>query len=61
MILGIVILVVGMVFIGVTLVKKSGRQAGAPVAPGYPERTAQWNGAAPVQQQQHWPQRPYGR
>ncbi len=60
MILGIIILVVGMVFVGVTLVKASGKRNATPAT--YPGQTAQWNGAgpgAPVQQPER-PQRPYG-
>ncbi len=68
MILGIIILIVGMVFIGVTLVKRSGKQPDTPALPMYPEALpmypehgAQWNGAAQHTQQTQWPQRPYGR
>lgn len=63
MILGIIILIVGMVFVGVTLVKASGKRNAQPGVPLYPEQNGQWHGAAPgaPAQQSQWPQRPYGR
>ncbi|WP_038550119.1 hypothetical protein [Nocardia nova] len=69
-ILGICILIVGMVFIGVTLARRPGKQPDTPALPMYPEALpmypepgAQRNGLAHSarQQQTQWPQRPYDR